>query len=94
MHCLAVISRTHFIEHERKLEEERKKCVSIFSLFCSKKTAKALTITNVLGKGWIYLPLKMLLEKAVSAANRTPTEHDDKGKSVFALTQERARMAT
>lgn len=42
-----------------------------------------------------YLPVKeMSLEKAVSAANRTPAEHDYEEQSVFALTQESATTAT
>lgn len=36
----------------------------------------------------------MLLEKPMSAANRTAAEHDDKEQSVFALTQERSTIAT
>lgn len=52
----------------------------------SRKQQSLWQLQMSLEKEWIYLPVKeTLLEKAVSAANRTPAEHDHKEQSIFAL---------
>ena len=88
MHCLALISRGHFIKHERKpqLVEERRNLwpfshCSVKQLIhpSQREQQRLWQLWMSLTKGWIYLPVEeMSLEKPVSAANRTPAEHDYK----------------
>lgn len=81
MHCLALISRGHFVKRERKLQlvEERRNLgpfspCSVKQLIRPSQRAqqRLWQLWMSLAKGWIYLSIEeMSLEKAVSAANRT-----------------------